>query len=177
MRNPATFHEIEKRTKARLQSRGVAFEEFDIGYFPENLRSTAVNISISSSGFENVANRTVKAKAKIRILIAVKIMKTGDEEERRKVSLPLCEAVIKELLLQDLGLEIDPILPTLLMYRTAPEAFREGFIVWELNFETKFSFDKLPEDSTDLDSIYAEYFLQDPSDDQIADAADLIEVN
>lgn len=175
-RDVASFHELEKRVLARLKDRGVAFEEFDLGYFPENLKGTAANIGVSSSGFDQTANKTIKAKAKIRILVAVKVLKAGDETERRAKSLPLCEAIIRELLLQDLGLSIDPIVPTALNYRTAPEGFREGWIVWELLFETRFSFEKIPDEETSLNSIFVEYFLQDPSDDNIADASDLIEV-
>ena len=175
-RDVASFHELEKRVLARLKDRGVAFEEFDLGYFPENLKGTAVNVGVSSSGFEQTANKTIKAKAKIRILVAVKVLKAGDETERRAKSLPLCEAIIRELLLQDLGLSIDAIVPTALNYRTAPEGFREGWIVWELLFETRFSFEKIPDEETSLNSIFVEYFLQDPSDDNIADASDLIEV-
>ena len=175
-RDAASFHEIEKRTLARLRDRGVAFEEFDLGYFPENLKGTAANIGVSSSGFDQVSNKTIKAKAKLRILVAVKVLKAGDETERRAKSLPLCEAIIRELLLQDLGLAIDPIYPVGMNYRTAPEGFREGWIVWELLFETRFSIEKIPDEEVSLNSIFIEYFLQDPSDDQIPDAADEIEV-
>lgn len=183
-RDPADLHEIEKRILQRLEDKGFGttfdVEEFDLGHYPENVRAFAVNVGVESGKtIERTARYTFKQGVEIRIVLACKHLGAGgDEEQKRAKTLPVVDYILKVLCLQDLNLQIDQIQPVGFRYRTAPEAFRAGFIVWEINVSTAYFMEFEPdEEPAAIHEIFVDYFLQDTIPEELdnADASDLIE--
>ena len=183
-RDPADLHEIEARVLQRLQDKGLAtdfkVEEFDLGHFPENVRSFAVNVGVESGNtLDEVARNTFEQGVELRIILVCKDYSGGgDETARRAKTLPVVEYILKILALHNLGLQIKPIRPKGFRYRTAPEAFKAGFIVWEINFSTSFYLEFIPdEEPAEIHKIFVDYFLQDTIEEEreIEDASDDIE--
>lgn len=182
MRDPANLHEIEVRAKARLESKGLQVEEFDLGHFPENVRGLCVNLGVEGGRtIGEIARNTFEQGVVLRLILVCKNFSDGgDEEKKREESLPILEAIIKILLLQDFNLQIKKLRLRDFRYRTSPEAFEDGFIVWEINFETSLNYegtDDEEEEAEDLKSIFVDYFLQDTIEEEKdkADASDLID--
>lgn len=99
------------------------------------------------------------------------------EATRRKGIYPFLQGVIGILASQKLELDIDPISPVGLQNVTEEDDARNGEIKYQLKFQTRFKVDKAAEDPApaDLLTLAVEYFLQEPSDDGLVDAADVIE--
>jgi hypothetical protein len=99
----------------------------------------------------------------------------GNEEQRRRGIYPLLEGIVQALLLQTLGLGIAPLRPKTFRNVTSETLRAKGLLVYSLEFETSCHLRKLDEEEADdLLRVGLNYYLQDPEDDEVADASDLI---
>ena len=81
------------------------------------------------------------------------------------------------LMLADLGLEITPMRPSRFANITDGEMREKDTMVYQIQFFTSYVMSRADdEDVTDLLRIGLNYYLQDPEDDGVADATDLVEL-
>lgn len=170
----ADLHQIEINTKQKIIDADLDIQEYDIGHFPENRKPLAINVSVGSGSSKRVTMKKFKQDIKIRMILVFKHLKSGDEEKRREKTLPIVQAIEGLLIDGNLGLNIGDITPKGFAYKTAPEAFKMGYIVWELSFESYHYISKISNvPIIPLERIIANYYLQDPDNGEI-DATDFI---
>jgi hypothetical protein len=137
----------------------------------EGLPQPAVYVSTEAGGFEKVSQSTFKHT--VTIFVDILFSNLSDERGRRKGIYLLLEGILQALLLQTLGLKINPLAPKN-WKNTTPEEFRkQGLMAFSLEIATSYMIGKLEEaEIDDLLKVGLEYFLT-PGDD-VADAVDLI---
>lgn len=98
------------------------------------------------------------------------------EATRRKGIYPFLEGVIGILASQKLGLDIEPLAPVGLQNVTEEDDARAGEIKYQLKFQTQFKVEKAADDpaAANLLTLAVQYFLQEPIDDGLKDAEDII---
>jgi hypothetical protein len=133
----------------------------------------AVYVSMEEGKFQRVTSNTFSCD--VTGFVDIVFSNLQNEEQRRKGIFPILEGIIQCLLSQTLALKIDPIMPKSFINTTTEEQKKAGLIVFTLQISTKYYITKLNEDEiTDLLKIGLNYYLQDPVDDNIADASDLV---
>lgn len=170
-RDPASLHEIEKRAAERLKQIGASqidalanVQEIDLGHFPHFAKNIAFAIGVEGGkAVGETARNVVKQGVQLRVLLGLKNLSgSGEEVVKRQTSLPIVEAVIRGLIFQDLGLQIDVIQLDSFKYKTGADLYKKGFIVWEIMFSTFLNYTKQDlEEYDDLNEIFVEYCLQD----------------
>lgn len=103
----------------------------------------------------------------------------ADEQRRYEGMMLIIEACVALLALSKLDLDITPLEPVSISEVTTAKHQEERKVAYVLKFKTRF--DTKPdaakeEDAQDLLTIGLEYFLQEPSDDEVADASDVVEI-
>lgn len=134
--------------------------------------TVAITVAIVRGRFVPLGSTRFKTGVTINVLLMFSSAK--DEEDRRKGINPLVLGMAKKLARKRLGLNITDILPRGFHDVTSEELWGENKIVYNLEFETTFSWSVEDEDAPDLIGIGVEYFLE-PGDDT-ADAADDITI-
>lgn len=103
------------------------------------------------------------------------IDRSSTEDTRRNVVFPILTAALNLLLLQDLGLEIDPLVPLSVENITGANDQAAGLLVYRMQFRTCFYVKKIDDETvTDLVKVALDYYLQEPVDDGVKDGADEI---
>lgn len=166
---------IEEAVKNRIGGKlAQAAGKIDVQRGVEGIVRQAVYVSVEEGDFARVTSDTFSCAVKGYVDIVFSNLQS--EAERRKGIAPILEGIYQCLLLQKLGLPIDPIVPKSFRNTTTQEFKEKGLIVYTLEFATKFRITKLDEEAVvDLLSIGLNYYLQEPAPaDDNADATDLV---
>lgn len=166
--------QIEEAVKNRIGDKlAEAAGKLDIQRGVDGIPRQAIYVSVEEGDFARVTQETYSVAVKGYVDIVFSHLQ--NEEMRRKGIMPILEGVYQCLLLQKLGLSILPIVPQKFRNTTPPEMKEKGQIVFTLEFGTKFNITRLDEEAvTDLLRVGLNYYLQDPADDGVADASDLV---
>jgi len=172
----ATITEIEDAILARLNDKlDLAANGLKIKRGAEGITKPALNVCIDAGDFERLTMKpTYKVKLTIYLDIVFKHL-SGDEETQRKGVAPILWAALLALIGQTLELDIKPLAPKRFRNTTTEELRGAGMIAFTLEMETTTTIDFVSdEEVVDLLSVGLSYFLQDPADDEIEDATDVV---
>jgi len=137
------------------------------------LTANAVAVAVLEGSFTHVARYSWRQDCTVSVLVKFKNMQS--EEARRKGINPLVKGIILLLAGQKLGLDIRELQPKSFRDVTNEEKYVGGVIEYLLEFTTSFTIERQDDEAvTDLITIGLNYYLQDPADDQVADASDVI---
>lgn len=168
--------EIAEAVETTLKAAGLRFALVDVhGQDPDkDMPSPAALIFVDSGEIERLTPEKWKVSPEITVALVLKDM--GREKTRRSGISALIEGVITALAGQKLGLDIQEIQPQGFRNVTDKELAELGLMVFALRLKTSFTASKPDDeaDAEDLIRIGLNYFLQDPADDAVADASDLI---
>ncbi|OPY07252.1 MAG: hypothetical protein A4E68_01934 [Syntrophaceae bacterium PtaB.Bin095] len=166
--------EIEEAVAARITEKLAAAAGYvAVQRGTEGVPKPAVYVSVEEGAFEKVSADVFRQTVKGYVDIVFSHL--GNEEQRRRGIYPILEGVLQTLLLQTLGLEIAPVRPKAFRNVTSETLRAKGLLAYSLEFETSCHLRKLDEEeAADLLRIGLNYYLQDPEDDEVVDASDLI---
>lgn len=164
--------EIETAVAARLTLKVPEPKHVDIEEKHRALAMPAIEIYTFRGDFVRVGQRY---KLTPSVFVVVTFQNMRSVKDRRAGMYPVLEAVVSALMLQTLGLSIDPLVPKGMTNITLDEEEDEGKILFALEFRTGFFIDRIDDDAAtavDLLKVGFEYFLK-PGDD-VADATDIV---
>lgn len=164
--------QIEEAILARIRS-GMdnASGQMAVQRGVEDIRQPGVYTSTEAAKFTRVTQRSFRCE--VTIFVDIIFSHLASEGERRKGVYLILDGVVRALLLQTLGLAIDPLVPRSWKNSTV-EALREkGLIAYSLELSTSYPMTVAEETTADeLLTVGLQYYLK-PGDD-IADAVDLV---
>lgn len=170
---PVTLAQIEDAIVALLESKLDAARKIEIQKGFEGIPQPAVYVCTEEGKFSRITQSTYKEDVTIYVDIVFKHL--NKEEQRRKGIYPILAACVQLLLLQDLGLKIDPLKPQNFYNSTSEELKAIGIMAYSLRIETGFYVSRMDEqDTADLLRVGLNYYLQ--PDDETVDAIDLLTV-
>lgn len=164
--------EIEEAVAARLaekitEPKNVRIDE---AHSDDTLSLPGIEIIVTGGAFKKVAQ---KYELTCSVFVIVTFQNLSSVKERRHGVYPILEAIWVCLVLQKCGLAIDALVPKRLDNVTEPEEAEEGKVVFQLQFETGFTMERMSDaEVTDLLRVGMNYYLK-PGDD-VADATDLV---
>ena len=167
--------DIEEKIVARLQEKlsDVSRVSIDKAHSALNLKLPVINVIVGGGEFTHGTLSQYKIKPQVFVVATFQNLRS--EADRRKGVYPVLLAMLALLINNKLGLKIDPLKPKRLDNITEEKEADEGKIVFQIEFETGFIIDVLSdEEITDLLRVGLSYYLQDPADDQVADASDTV---
>jgi hypothetical protein len=172
-----TLNDIEETIVTRVQSKLSAAAGFVAAQRGiEGIPQPAVYVSIEEGSFRKITSTTWEQA--VTCFVDIVFSNLQNEAQRRKGIYAILEGVVQCLLMQKLGLDIAPLAPKSFRNITSAEHASKGLIVYEMEFNTSCNISKLDEEeTTDLLEIGLSYYLQDPTDDDIPDAADTVTLN
>lgn len=152
----------------RLQSVArVAIEE---AHAVNTLKLPGVDVVTGGGAFVRVAQHY---KLTVRVFVIVTFQHLRSTADRRKGVYPIVESIVALLAGRTLGLKIDGLKPRRLDNVTDEKEADEGKVVFQIEFETGFIIEVRDEATlADLLAVGLNYYLQDPTDDFVADAVD-----
>lgn len=163
--------EIELEILDWLGSAGLGIRNSDIKK-GDSIQYPAVFVYTETGKFSKSTMTKYRCELGVFVLIAFRDVKS--EKRRRHGLYPILEGVIQGLMLNDLGLDIDPLVPKGFRNITDKEMAAGDVLAYQIDFATAFTV-KPPEETTvDLLRIGLEYYLQDPVDDEVMDAQDIV---
>jgi len=154
--------EIEEAIIARIEEKVVLAEG-----------QISVSTFLDSGSLEKITSATYRQTVSGDVSMIFRGISTAGQ--RRKAVYPILEGIEAALLDQKLGLDIKPL--RLKSFRNVtPDEYREqGLLVYNLEVETAYHLRRLDEEEVDdLLRVGLNYYLQDPVDDAVADASDLV---
>lgn len=167
--------EIEDAVAARIEDRlsdAAGYVAVQRGL--EGIPKPAVYVAVESGKLSRVTSEAYKQTVTGYCFVVFSHL--GGEDQRRRGVFPILEGILQAILLQTLGLDISPVVPAGFRNATTEEFSQRGLIVFSLEFETSYILKKLADEiAADLLRVGLNYYLQDPSDDDVADASDLLE--
>ncbi|MRR15698.1 MAG: DUF1834 family protein [Deltaproteobacteria bacterium] len=166
--------DIEEAIAAHLKDRleSVSRIEIDQAHSPTSLKLPGVDVIMGNGAFARVAQH-YKITAQVFVVATFQNLKSV--ADRRRGVYPIMEALVALLVGRTFDLAIDPLRPKRLDHITEEQEALEGKVVFQLEFETGFIISAASdEEAKDLLRIGLNYYLQDPADDDSADATDEI---
>ncbi len=164
--------EIENKVLAWLETAGLGVRAVDVTR-GESIKKPAAFVYVEAGEFSKATMNKYKCRADVYLLIAFRSVK--DELERRHGLYPILEGVITGLMLADMDLDITPLVPVRFTNITDKDFRESNTLVYQILFNTSFMFTREEAETvTDLLRIGLEYYLQDPEDDDVKDASDLV---
>ncbi len=164
--------EIEEAVAARLKDKITVPKNvrIDEAHSDQTLSLPGIEVIISGGTFVKVAQ---KYQLNCSVFVIVTFQNLQSVKARRHGVYPIVLAILVCLMLQKLGLKIDALVPKRLDNVTEKEEADAGKIVFQLEFETGFTIDKMTDEVIgDLVLLGLNYYLK-PGDDT-ADATDII---
>lgn len=160
---------IEDKVVARLKDKITEPKHVSIDEAHKALAVPAIDVITGGGSFHKVTQNNYKFEVSVFVIVTFQHLRSV--EDRRKGANPILEAIIAALLLQSLGLKIDPLAPKRLENITEKEEAEDGKIVFQIEFETGFIINKLSDEAiTDLLTIGLNYYLK--PGDAVVDATD-----
>lgn len=169
--------DIEEKIVERLNAKltDVSRIAIDEAHSLQALKMPSVDVVVAGGPFIRVGQQ-IKLKPQVFVIVTFQNLRSA--ADRRKGVYPILEAIVALLVDNKLGLKIDALLPKRLDNITEESEAQAGKIVIQMEFETGFIIDKQDDEViTDLLRIGLNYYLQDPVDDEVADATDLVTLN
>lgn len=168
------FADIEECVTKTLQSKGLNVREIKRQTTETRLVNPAIFVMVNSGKYSKKGQKAFRIETEIIITIIFKHLR--DEKSRRDGAFPILKGIFLALALQDLDLEIQPLMPETFNDITTTQDFDVlKQTVFRMTFNTFFYLEKAEEDTADeLIRLGLKYFLQDPIDDAVEDAADNI---
>ncbi|PKN05553.1 MAG: hypothetical protein CVU74_01100 [Deltaproteobacteria bacterium HGW-Deltaproteobacteria-9] len=169
------FAEIEDGIIARLNAKlsGVTKVSVDKAHSNLNLNLPIINVIAGGGTFVSVTMSQYKCKTQVFVILTFQNLKS--EADRRKGVYPILLAILLFLAGNKFGLKIEALVPKRLDNITEEAEAKAGKIVFQIEFETGFVITPTSdEELVDLLTIGLNYYLQDPADDNIADASDVV---
>ena len=164
--------EIENKILDWLDHAGLGVRATDVTK-GESIKKPAAFVYVEAGQLPWAAMSKIKVSLDVYVLIAFRSVR--DELERRHGLYPILEGVMQGLMLADLDLDITPLIPDRFLNITDNEFREKNTLVYQIKFTTSYIMAPVEEDDiTDLLRIGLEYYLQDPEDDGVADASDLV---
>ena len=165
--------DIELKILDYLNSAGLGIRNTDIKT-GKSINYPAVFVYTEIGKFTKQAMSRYKCGLGVFVLIAFHDVKS--EKKRRHGLYPILEGVIQGLMLNNLGLGIDPLVPKGFRNITDKDMQKSNVLAYQLEFSTAFTMKPPEEETVDLLKVGLEYYLQDPVDDGQLDAQDLVEL-
>lgn len=166
--------DIEDKITERLtqQLETVARVAIDQAHAPTSLKLPGVDVIVGGGAFARVAQQY---KITSQVFVVVTFQNLRSTADRRKGVYPIIESIVALLVGQTFGLKIEGLRPKRLDNITEEKEALEGKIIFQIEFETGFVIAaQSDEELVDLLTIGLSYYLQDPADDDIADASDTV---
>ncbi len=166
------FTSIEENIVARLNTKLTEPKRVDIDVAHSALAVPAIDVIVGNGSFVRVAQSW---KIKPQVFVIVTFQNLRSVADRRRGVYPILLGILSALVDQKLGLKIDGLAPVRLDNITDEKEAGAGKIVYQLEFETGFIIEKLSDEAiVELLSVGLNYYLQDPADDTVVDASDLV---
>jgi hypothetical protein len=163
--------EIEDKIIQRLKDKGLQVRDIDEQKGIEGIPQPAVYVATEEGKFERITQSTFRQTINIFLYIVFKHLKS--EKDRRRGIYPILEGIIGILMLQDMGLRIEPLVPRGFRNITDDDTARAGMMAYQVEFETSYTIVRMEEEvATDLLRVGLNYYLK-PGDD-VVDASDTI---
>lgn len=166
--------DIEDKITERLteQLETVARVTIDKAHSPVSLKLPGVDVIVAGGAFSRVAQQY---KITPQVFVVVTFQNLRSTQDRRKGVYPIIESILALLIGQKFGLAIDGLKPKRLDNITEEKEAEAGKIIFQIEFETGFIIEaQSDEELVDLLTVGLNYYLQEPSDDDVADATDEI---
>lgn len=165
---------IEEAIVEHLQQRLAAAVRIaiDEAHSALSLKLPGVDVIIGNGTFARVAQQH---KLTCQVFVVVTFQNLRSTQDRRKGVYPIITSIVALLSDHKFGLAIDNLKPKRLDNITEEKEALEGKVIFQIEFETGFIIAAQPDETlTDLLSVGLNYYLQDPADDDEADASDLV---
>lgn len=167
--------DIEEKIVERLNQKltGANKIKIDQAHSELSLNVPTVDVIVGGGSF----SRSTMSQFKItpQVFVIVTFQNLRSVADRRKGVYPILQAIVLLLMGQKFGLKIDALVPKRLDNITEEKEAKEGKIVFQIEFETGFILTaQSDEEVTDLLTIGLNYYLQDPTDDAVVDATDVV---
>lgn len=166
------FADIEDKIVERLTTKleSAARIAVDEAHSATSLKLPGIDVIIGDGTFARVAQQ-YKITAQVFVIVTFQNLKSV--ADRRRGVYPIVISAVSLLVGQTFGLAIDALKPKRLDNITEEKKALEGKIVFQLEFETGFIITAQSDEVVaDLLRVGLNYYLQDPTDDDIADATD-----
>lgn len=170
---PDILTEIETGVLARLADKGLPVGKLAAQRkAAQTYVDVSANAAVSDGTFRKTGQRSVKAE--VNLYVAVKFTSFKDESERRVGVNHILLGVLNILMLSDLGLKIDELVPVRMSEFTDEKDARDGKILWVIQFKTGFALEKMDDESLgELLTVGLDYYTREPAD-AVTDAADTV---
>ncbi|KQC03149.1 MAG: hypothetical protein APR55_07125 [Methanolinea sp. SDB] len=167
--------EIESAVVERLRAGGLPIRDAEIQKGTAGIVTPRVLVSIEAGDFSKISQKSYRWD--VTILVSAVFKNWKSEGDRRRGLYPILEGIVSLLMLQTLGLDIQPIRPLRMQNITDDAMAEAGLFAYQISFSTSFTVNRADEEeAADLLRIGLEYYLHDPADDGISDAQDIVEL-
>lgn len=168
--------QIEEALAGRIKEKlGAGAGTLDVQRGAEGIPQPAVYVSTEAGKFQAVTQKSFRQE--LSIFVDVIFSELSGEKQRRQGVYLILQGIIQALLLQKLDLAITPIVPAGWRNTTTEEFREKGLIVYSLELATSYVIEKLDDEAAvDLLRIGFNYYLQNPTDDGVADASDEVTI-
>lgn len=163
--------EIELKILDWLGSAGMGIRNTDIKK-EGSIQYPAVFVFTETGKYSRTAMNKYRCELGVFVLVAFRDVKS--EKMRRHGLYPILEGVIQGLMLNSLGLDIDPLVPKSFRNITDADMQKGNVLAYQIEFATAYTAKPPEEKTVDLLRIGLEYYLQDPADDGVMDAQDIV---
>lgn len=168
--------EIENKIIERLEAGGLSVRDISIKSGSAGIIYPAVFLTTESGDYKRITQ--VKYRCELTLVIVVIFKHYKSEKDRRHGVYPILQGVINLLLFQDFDLEILPIRPVRFRNVTDDDLADKGLLAYQIELETSYVINKTDDETVvDLLKVGLEYYLQDPEDDDVKDAQDIVAVS
>jgi hypothetical protein len=138
-----------------------------------NLNLPIIDVIVGGGTFTSATMSQYKVKTQVFVVLTFKNLKS--EADRRKGVYPILIAILLLLAGNKFGLKIDALAPKRLDNVTEEVEAKAGKIVFQIEFETGFVLTPTSdEELVDLLTVGLAYYLEDPANDDVADASDTV---
>lgn len=167
--------EIENAIIDKLETGGLSVRDIAIKAGSTGIVYPAVFLSTETADYKRITQAKYRCELSIVIVVIFKNFKS--EKDRRHGVYPILQSVIGLLLLQDFDLDISPTIPNSFRNVTDNDLADKGLMAYQIELRTSYVIEKIDDEELfDLLRIGLEYYLQDPEDDGVMDAQDIIDL-
>ncbi|HEX2955725.1 MAG TPA: phage protein Gp37 [Chitinispirillaceae bacterium] len=167
---------IVERMKKKWAAHGgiTAVHEFDIGSdFESTLKTPAISVTTERIGLRHIVDMSFEIKPRLTIYMVFK--NVGSLKGRRVGLYPMVLGAIGILAGQDLGIEIEPLMPD----GSADEIFHKnlkelGLLAYKVSFVTSFDIERINDDEDVQKLIATGLYYYMKRDSEEADATDVV---
>ncbi len=152
--------EIEQKIIAKLQSAGLHIKDIEQSKNIAKLRYPAVFVSVEAGKYTPISNNT--RKCEVSIILSIILKDVRSEEQRRNSLYPLVEGITALFFLENLTLDISPIVPLAFRNVTQEALAEQGYIIYEIELKTAYNLTKLTESEADeLLKVGLSYYINE----------------